>query len=221
MASLSMILMTTSPVAYNKAMSATGRSVRAPSGSSTPSELLWPLPAVNKPRSPSEFELNQGRAIDTLRYDYPRLFDANPDLSLFRDDVIMRMPAGERLLGRAPQVLRGKRQYEKVFAALRFARRTGMQDAEVTYRLTIHGAVIRMRWSAKLHLRDPALGLQRLDIVDGVSVYELDDAGLIRSHTLTNIVLHGNSQPAFASAWTLLGLVPPEGVGEIAYHRRI
>merc|ERR1712087_19149 len=153
-----------------------------------PDTLLWP-PVVNSgpPKRPTEFELNQGRAIDALRFDYPRLFDAKPDLSIFRDDVTLHDYSNG-------VVLRGMRQYERLFDALRFLRRTSMSDAELTYHIFVHGSDIRMRWSAKLLLRDPAFGIQRLDIVDGVSLYKLDDKGLVQTHKLENVVLRGKEQ---------------------------
>ena len=81
------------------------------------------------PRGPSVFKLNQGRAIDILRADYPRLLSQKPDLSIFTENVELHDPSGKRLSG--------LRQYEKVFDMLRFLRRTTMQDAEVTYRLVV------------------------------------------------------------------------------------
>lgn len=169
-----------------------------------PTTLLWPsAPSSKPPGSPSEFELNQGLAIDTLRFDYPRLFDASPDLSVFRDDIELQDLSGARL--------RGKKAYARCFDMLRFLRRTSMSNAEMTYNLYVNGRTIRMRWSAKLLLRDPAFGIQRLDIVDGVSVYELDAEGLIRLHKLENIVLRGHEQPmpvSLASLWPRVGATP-------------
>jgi len=178
----------------------TAESVKRPAD--VPATLLWPTPThMGPPGRPSEFELNQGRVIDTLRYDYPRLFVDKPDLSIFREDVELRDESGGVRL-------RGKRAYSKVFDMLRFLRRTGMSDAEVTYHIFVNDATIRMRWSAKLKLRDPAFGMQRLDILDGVSVYELDSDGLVRSHTLEYIVPRGleHLMPlSLANVWPITG----------------
>ena len=64
-----------------------------------------PLPGPLQPKSvygrppkvPSEYDLNLGNAIDTLRHDYPRLFDEKPDLSIFTPTVELFDPSGKRL----------------------------------------------------------------------------------------------------------------------------
>ena len=166
------------------------------------------------PRGPSVFKLNQGRAIDILRADYPRLLTQKPDLSIFTENVELHDPSGKRLTGH--------RQYEKVFDMLRFLRRTTMQDAEVSYRLVVTGDErIRVRWTAKLWMRDPALGVTRLPngeqalvLLDGVSNYDLDSEGKIRKHTLENIVMRGQNEemPAInlGFAWPTPQLATPE-----------
>jgi uncharacterized membrane protein YgcG len=49
------------------------------------------------PRVPSEYDLNLGTAIDTLRRDYPKLFVEKPDLSIFTPTVELFDPSGKRL----------------------------------------------------------------------------------------------------------------------------
>ena len=102
---------------------------------------------------------------------------------------------------------------------LRFLRRTTMQDAQVTYRLVVQDERIRVRWSAKLWMRDPALGMtklpngeQALVHLDGVSNYDLDKEGKIRKHTLENIVMRGQEDmPAInlGFAWPTPQLATP------------
>ena len=92
--------------------------LQTPVEASSAEKLLWPAPQSRRPRTPSEFELNQGRAIDTLRYDYPRLFTDKPDLSIFHRDVELHDLTGKRLVG--------LKSYEAMFEVLRFARRTVM-----------------------------------------------------------------------------------------------
>jgi hypothetical protein len=133
------------------------------------------------PRVPSEYDLNLGTAIDTLRRDYPKLFVEKPDLSIFTPTVELFDPSGKRL--------QGVSQYERIFDMLRFLRRTTMQEAELTYRIVVHEGTIRVRWCAKMHVRDPALGFTSLNVIDGVSVYELDSKGKIRKHKIETIVM--------------------------------
>jgi len=171
---------------------------------------IWPHQAPPQ-NGPSEFQLNLGHAIDTLRVDHPRLFTHKPDLSIFAPDMEVHDPSGKRL--------QGVKQYAHVFGMLRFLRRTAMQDAQLTHRLVVNGKEIRMRWSAKLWMRDPSLGVITEPIlmyIDGVSVYELNDKGLIRKHRLENIVLRNSGAECEARqinldfAWPRAGLATPE-----------
>lgn len=130
-------------------------------GTSAPGMGLWQNgePARLGPSGPSEFQLNLGRAIDTLRVDHPRLFTHPPDLSIFTEGIELHDVSGAKL--------RGKAQYERVFGMLRFLRRAAMQHAELTHRLVVHDHSIRMRWTAKLWMRDPAL-----DFIPGMGSVE-------------------------------------------------
>jgi len=170
---------------------------------------LWAPPSGPRgPKGPSVFTLNQGRAIDMLRRDYPKIFTHKPDFSIFTRDVELHDPSGRRL--------RGLNQYEKVFDMLRFLRRTTMQDAKMTYRLVVTDGKIRVRWTAKLWMRDPATGLTTMANgepavvhLDGVSNYELDDEGKVCKHVMENIILRGSEQAEpvqLALAWPSLGL---------------
>jgi len=163
------------------------------------------------PKGPSLFQINVGRAIDTLRHDYPLLFTQKPDLSIFTKDVELWDPSGKRLSGIS--------QYSRIFDVLIFLRRTTMQDAKVTYRLVVADEKIRLRWSAKLWMRDPVIGLTKtmngepaVVHLDGVSNYELDHEGKIRRHRLENIVLRGQeeSEPVqLAFAWPSASIATP------------
>eukprot|EP00966_Prymnesium_polylepis_P320128 7376519-Prymnesium_polylepis.1 len=74
--------------------------------------------------------------------------------------------------------------------------RTTSTSSELTYRLVCSGSTIRVRWCAKFWMRDPTSELRALlrqqepkpMQVDGVSVYELDDAARIYEHRIENIV---------------------------------
>ena len=173
---------------------------------------LWRPSFPEGPKGPSVFKLNQGRAIDILRRDYPLFLMEKPDLSIFTPEVVLRDPSGKRLSG--------LRQYERVFDMMRFLRRTTMQDGEITNRIVVNDETIRVRWSAKLWMRDPALGItslpngdQALVHLDGVSVYDLDKEGKIYQHTLENIVMRGQEGLApvkLGFAWPTPQLATPE-----------
>jgi hypothetical protein len=77
---------------------------------------------------------------------------------------------------------------------------------------------IRVRWSAKLWMRDPALGLTKMANgepavvhLDGVSNYHLDAEGKIYKHVIENIIMRGSeeAQPVqLALSWPKMGLTP-------------
>ena len=95
-------------------------------------------------------------------------------------------------------------RYTQLFDALRFLQKTCMSDSQVTHRLVYADGKIRVRWSAALWMRDPALGLTTrpfsknsepvLAHLDGVSVYVLDpQTALIVEHRLEHLVLNGDA----------------------------
>lgn len=128
-----------------------------PKKESTPEPLpLWGLPTPPEQRGPSVFKLNQGRAIDVLRHDYPRLFTERPDMSIFTDNIELHDPSGKRLAG--------KKKYERVFDALRFLRRTTMQDAQVGIRLVADDKSVRAVTLASEAPFPPRRQLARLSI---------------------------------------------------------
>merc|ERR1719198_812628 len=103
----------------------TGSAIDGPSAPLVATRVCGPM-CVEKA---SDFKLNQGKAIDSLRHDYPRLLSHDPDLSIFATDVELYDPTGKRLTGVG--------QYANIFKMMRFLRSTTMSDAEVSYRLVV------------------------------------------------------------------------------------
>ena len=73
----------------------------------------------------------------------------------------------------------------------------------MTYRLVCTDDTVRVRWAAKLWLRaNPALAIARrsealdpaLIHLDGLSVYGLDESGLVRVHRLENFEITSDRQ---------------------------
>ena len=179
--------------------------------------LTWPPEgeSTGRRRPPSEYELTVGRVVDTLRSDYPELLSREPDLSIYTEEVMFTDPSGLRL--------RGKDKYRRVFEGLRFLRTTVMRDAEITYRLVVVDATVRVRWNAKLWVRD-MIGHPTLVHVDGVSVYELDEGGNVSAHRVENIELTGAERRAIDFAFGLAWPVPElatEGNLAIPYFRAL
>ena len=65
----------------------------------------------------------------------------------------------------------------------------GLAEACEQLGVVVHEGTIRVRWCAKMHVRDPALGFTSLNVIDGVSVYELDSKGKISRHKIETIVM--------------------------------
>ena len=92
-----------------------------------------------------------------------------------------------------------------------------MDDAELTHRITVDGRSVRVRWSAKLWIKDPTLGLTSFQqepvlVNDGVSRYDLDGKGFVYLHALENIVMSGPDTnllefPSLELMWQLPALV--------------
>lgn len=173
-------------------------------------------------REPSEYDLNVGRLIDALSDDYPRMLLAEPDLSLFRDEVTLHFSGGS---GPAATI-RGKQAYRTALKTVRSVHRMiAAGEAEIGYRMAVSDGAVRVRWTARLWVRQP-LGSGRA-IVDGISVYELDARGLVRSHRVENIATSGGHQlsphplhPLVVSdlgarlgPWAFPGLAPREPRG--------
>lgn len=158
-------------------------------GYSSVSPVKWqaaaPVRANPQALEQLDYQLNQGKAIDSLRRDYPRILTHVPDFSIFDPCITLYDPSGPRLSG--------VQQYQNMFTMLRFLRSTAMSHDEVTYRIFVIDDTIRVRWSAKLWMRGVVTsvpgrpsGVMQLD---GVSVYALNSKGLVRWHKLENIVL--------------------------------
>lgn len=138
----------------------------------------------------NEYQLNLGRAIDTLRRDYPNILSIEPDFTIFSKNIRLSGDSSERKV-------EGLKAYKRVFEVLRFMRNTTMVHDEIGTRVVVHDGTIRVRWNAKLTMQTafgalPGLGTRDesgrpLVFVDGVSVYEVNATGFIFSHRLEDI----------------------------------
>ncbi|KAL3901462.1 MAG: hypothetical protein SGPRY_012271 [Prymnesium sp.] len=170
------------------------------------------LSSTTKRGPPNEWQLNQGKAIDSLRRDYPRLFTHEPDFSIFSEDIALYDPTGKRLSGMS--------QYKAVFQMLRFVQSTAMIKSEVTHRLIVMDDVIRVRWCAKLWMKGLSYGAEPALIhLDGVSAYHLTSKGKIMKHQLEDIVLTGREQQAMD--FNLYWLAAPMPVHAQPYFRPV
>jgi len=149
----------------------------------TPAPLWSPVSPVRLPNSPSEYDLNVGSLVDSLRHDYPLMLVSEPDLSLFTET--MEFCGG-------PWSVRGLERYRKALGSLRWAKKVAKVDTEVGTRIVLSGGAVRVRWTCKVGAA----------VVDGISVYELNARGHVKTHRLENIATHGGdlNRPPISTA---------------------
>lgn len=135
----------------------------------------------------TEFELHVGRALDTLRADYPHLLTTCPDLSIYDRDIEVVDPSGV--------TVHGLQTYQNSFrilhALVKFLycpSRSSMQ-----FRMCFDKARrnIRIHWNAAVIPREIFGGSRKVLHVDGISVYELDsDTGNIVQHRIEQLLIN-------------------------------
>lgn len=125
-----------------------------------------------------EYNLNVGSAIEAIRHDLPHMFQQEPDLSIFTEDVT--------LSDRSGSLLSGKKMYSTFYSTLRIARRLTSAKPIVNILSLRH-----MHWKDEICVRfsvtmDVALGLEPVQF-DAISVYRLNGKGLIYEHRIDDV----------------------------------
>ena len=167
-----------------------------------------------------EFEINLGRAMDTLRKDYPHLLYRAPEFSIYHDDIKVVDPSGVQLTG--------LNSYKQSF---RFAQSiVGLfydkDKSSIKHRMVYDWArgSIRMSWNAVIVPK--VVGNRRNALyLDGVSLYKLDtESGKIIEHKIENAILNNTplsppypTQMLLASALLGTDRRVPAGVGAGAW----
>lgn len=140
-----------------------------------------------------EYDLVLGKAIDTLKKDYPDILTNLPDLSIFHDDVEVVDPSGV--------TIHGKKNYETSFRVVHSVVSFFYcpESSGLTFRLVYDLArnSIRVSWNAVVIPKAIYGGDRNKLHVDGISVYELDrNSGLITQHRVEHLLL--NNTPVHA-----------------------
>ena len=152
-----------------------------------------PMRALPDHEQNSEFELKLGKAIDTLRQDYPTLLTSPPDYQIYDEHLTIVDPSGVTL-----HSLSG---YKSSFRFLHMLIKLFYcpKKSLLTYKLAYDCARknIRVSWNAKLVPRlfgedfDGSVNRRNLVHVDGISVYELDrETGLIVQHRVERLLVN-------------------------------
>lgn len=137
------------------------------------------------PPTNSDFELQLGRALDTLRKDYPYLLVKSPNFEIYSPDIQVVDPSGV--------TLHSLQSYKNSFYFLHMVVRLFYcpDKSGLTFRLAYDCARknIRVSWNAELVPRIG--GNQNKLYIDGISVYELDrQSGLINQHRVERLLLN-------------------------------
>eukprot|EP00468_Gymnochlora_sp_CCMP2014_P010693 CAMPEP_0167747224 /NCGR_PEP_ID=MMETSP0110_2-20121227/4163_1 /TAXON_ID=629695 /ORGANISM="Gymnochlora sp., Strain CCMP2014" /LENGTH=227 /DNA_ID=CAMNT_0007632103 /DNA_START=27 /DNA_END=713 /DNA_ORIENTATION=+ len=136
-------------------------------------------------RRKREFVANKGRLIDWLRSDVPFVFESPLNFDSFRDDVQLKIVI--RQLGLETQI-KGKKYYKSVNLAIRVSSKLFFDFAKVA-RVKIQkdpdpmSPSICVRWKveAKFLIAPEPIRLAF------VSVFELDETGLVQEVLLTDV----------------------------------
>jgi len=174
----------------------TTKDIYSLASSSPPDEKeseLSSYPSSSTPSPPSnhydrqEFEMQVGRAMDTLRTDYPDILIKDPDYSIYSSDLELIDPSGVHL--------HGVQNYEKAIRIVHSL--VGIfycpERSSITFRMCFDKARqnIRIHWNARIIPKAIFGGTKTTLHVDGISIYELDRvSGNITQHRLERLVMN-------------------------------
>mmetsp|Transcript_12743 Transcript_12743/g.19235 ORF Transcript_12743/g.19235 Transcript_12743/m.19235 type:complete len:424 (-) Transcript_12743:96-1367(-) len=162
----------------------------------------------------AEFEMNLGKAVDTLKKDYPKILTEEMDFSIYDDDLVVVDPSGVTLHG----IKTYKTSFKFLHTVVNFF--YSAEASGITFRLVYDWARnnVRISWNAVLVPKPIYGGVRNKLFVDGISVYEVDrGTGKICKHTIESLVV--NDSPVRAPQGVIYGLaneiVNPQGTGGI------
>lgn len=160
-----------------------------------------------------EFELKLGKAMDTLRKDYPEMLKTSPDFSIYDENIEVVDPSGFKL----HNLDRYKASFRFLHGMLNF-----FYDPKLsllTFKLVFDCARkdIRVSWNAYLVPRPIYGGEGNALYLDGISVYVLNKvSGMITHHRVENLLLNDvpvkAPQGIFEAMRSAIGAEEAEGV---------
>lgn len=134
-----------------------------------------------------EFELKLGKAMDTLRKDYPEMLKSAPDFSIYHEEIETVDPSGFKL----HTLSKYKKSFQFLHGMLNFFYDPSL--SLLTFRLIYDCARkdIRVSWNAYLVPRPIYGGEGNALHLDGISVYVLNRvSGLITQHRVERLLLN-------------------------------
>jgi len=133
------------------------------------------------------FELKLGKAMDTLRKDYPEMLKQSPDFSIYHEDIEVVDPSGFKL----HNLKRYKASFRFLHGMLNFFYDSTLSC--LTFKMIYDCARkdIRVSWNAYLVPRAIYGGEGNALHLDGISVYVLDRiSGVITQHRVEHLLLN-------------------------------
>lgn len=167
-----------------------------------------------------EFEMQVGRAMDTLRDDYPNILEKDLDYSIYHSDLELIDPSGVHL--------HGLRNYENAIRLVHTM--VGIfycpDQSDLKFRMCFDKARqnIRIHWNARVVPKAIFGGYKTTLHVDGISIYELDRmSGNITQHRLERLVMNDDQlspeQGIFAALRTQA--IQSQADGIPSFHRHM
>lgn len=178
--------------------------------------VLSMAPSTDSPydATDKEFELHVGKALDTLRSDYPKLLTTLPDLSIYDRNIEVVDPSGVKV--------HGLKTYQNSFRLLqglvRFLYCPGRST--MSFRMCFDKARrnIRIHWNAAVVPREVFGGSRSTLHVDGISVYELDQkSGNIVQHRIEQLLI--NNMPVQPKEGVIAALHDEHAVTVPSFYR--
>ena len=177
----------------------------------------------SRKKDDDEFTLHIGRALDTLRQEYPHILTQSPDFSLYDPEMEFCMDLPAAPLSSYKSSIHGVARYKMVWdlihGMLRLFYHTDqsyMSSVKLCHD-RVRGNVVRVQWHAVLFPRwqksqSPSLSAasppppsSKCHHIDGISVYELDwQSGKIVQHRVEQLVYTNNAQPVMMMEEVLL-----------------
>lgn len=149
----------------------------------------------------ARFQRDLGKAMDTLRKDYPDILTRAPEFSIYHDNLCVVDPSGVQLSG----LYTYKNAFRVMQTLLGFLYHIP-RSSKIQYRMAYDflTSSIRVSWHLQLH---PKIGFATTH-VDGISVYRLDaKSGKIVEHKVENLVI--NNTPV-APPYGMFSLIQEE-----------
>lgn len=167
-----------------------------------------------------EFEMQVGRAMDTLRDDYPEFLNQDLDYSIYHSDLEVIDPSGVHL--------HGLKNYENAIRLVHTMVNIFYcpEQSDVKFRMCFDKARqnIRIHWNSRIVPKAIFGGIKTTLHVDGISIYEFDRmTGNITQHRLERLVMNDNQlspeQGIFAALRTQVTQSQVDGIP--SFHRHM